>query len=39
MSCPECHDRKVMLWAVVFAHAVGGLLYVFVRLHAMGVIR
>jgi hypothetical protein len=38
MTCPRCHDRAVMLWAILFAHAVGGALYVFVRLHHFGVI-
>ena len=38
MSCDRCRDYKVMVWAVIAAHLAGGLVYLFVRLHSLGVI-
>lgn len=39
MACSDCRDHRFMWRAVVVAHLIGGLLYVFVRLHSLGVIR
>lgn len=38
MSCPRCRDYRIMAWALIAAHVSGGLVYLFVRLHSLGVI-